>query len=356
MAGGRGERFWPQSRLKRPKHLLPIVGDKPMLAQTIERLDGLVPPERILVITNVEQRAAVREVCPQLPAANVIGEPVGRDTAAAVGLAVTLVKARNPQAVVAMLPADAAIHDHDGFRRALSAAFAAARQEPVIVTLGIPPTFPATGYGYIENGEVWQSFDGIEARRVTRFVEKPDRATAEGYLAAGNFTWNAGMFIFAASAVDDAFARHTPALHAALSTIGAEIVSGDLDTVLAAHYPSLEKISVDYAIMEPASAEGKIVTLPAVFDWDDVGEWSAIARHLPGDGAGNTVRGNGVVEGGTGNIVVTEPGHTVALLGVDDLIVVQTADATLVCPKSRAQDIKALVKKLTGELGRTDLA
>lgn len=348
MAGGRGERFWPQSRLRRPKHLLPIVGDTPMLAQTVERLEGLVNPEQVIVITNAEQVDAVREVCPMLPAGNVVAEPVGRDTAPAVGLAMELVRARDPEAAFAMLPADHVIHDGDGFRRVLGAAFEAATREPVLVTIGIEPAFPATGYGYIHKGEAWTEIGGLPVFRVQRFVEKPGLETAQEYLASGEYYWNAGMFVWTVDTVDAAFAAHVPTLHAALAKIGEALSTNEpLADVLAREYPGLEKISIDYALMEKAD---NVVTMPSAFDWDDVGEWPAVARHHEQDAVGNVVRGDGWVKDGGGNIVLSEDdGHLVALLGVDDLIVVRTTDATLVCPKDKAQDIKKLVKELAAD-------
>lgn len=347
MAGGRGERFWPQSRLRRPKHLLPIVGDTPMLSQTLDRLEGLVTPQNTLIITNAQQRDAVLEVCPQLPPENIVGEPVGRDTAAAVGLAMVLVQSRNPNGVIAMLPADATIHDHVGFRRCLGAAYSAARAEPCLVTIGIEPSYAATGYGYIHKGDAWKDFDGLQSCRVAKFVEKPDAPTAETYLASGDYYWNAGMFVFSVAAIADCFAAYTPELNASLEHMRQTLEgSSDLDGILQAHYPKLEKISVDYAIMEPASTDGKIVCVPSCFDWDDVGEWPAVARHCETDASGNVVRGQAHLSSANGNIVVTEPGHTVAMLGVSDLIVVQTPDATLICPKDQAQNIKGLVRSI----------
>ncbi|MFP4281814.1 MAG: mannose-1-phosphate guanylyltransferase [Opitutales bacterium] len=344
MAGGRGERFWPQSRLARPKHLLPIVGEKPMLTQTVERLGELVPPERVLIITNTEQAAAVREVCPMLPADNVIAEPVGRDTAAAVGLATLLVKHRDPEAVFAMLPADAVIHDAAGFQRIVDAAFAAAEAEDALVTIGIKPTYPATGYGYIQKAGASGEAGGETVYEVAQFREKPDASTAQAYLDAGDFFWNAGMFFWRVPVISACFAEFTPSLWSALQAIEQGLKAGTpLDTLLAEHYPQLEKISVDYAIMERART---VRVLESAFDWDDVGEWPAVARHYPADEAGNVVRGSASLQDAKGNIVLTEPGHTLALIGVEDLIVVQTADATLVCPKAKAQEIKALVKAL----------
>ena len=196
MAGGRGERFWPESRLACPKQLLPIVGDKAMLAQTIDRLEGLVAAKDVFVITNAEQRAAVLEACPELDPAKVIGEPVGRDTAAAVGLATILVARENADASFAMLPADAVIHDATGLRSTLETAFEVAESNPVLSTIGITAAFPATGYGYIQQGNALGQFAGREVFNVKRFVEKPDQETAQGYLDSGDYFWNAGMFVW----------------------------------------------------------------------------------------------------------------------------------------------------------------
>ena len=344
MAGGRGERFWPQSRLSRPKHLLPIVGEKPMLTQTVERLGAIVPPERVLIITNAEQTEAVKEVCPMLPAANVIAEPVGRDTAAAVGLATLLVKHRDPNACFAMLPADHVIHDAAGFQAVLGQAFEAAESDDVLVTVGITPSYPATGYGYIERGAVTSEVSGRPVYEVVQFKEKPNLANAEAYIASGKFYWNAGMFFWRVPVISDCFERFTPGLWTALKAIDEGLTEGKaLAGLLAEHYPHLEKISVDYAIMEKAE---RVSVIESAFDWDDVGEWPAVERHHEKDEAGNVIRGRGIVQSGSGNIVLGESGHMVSLIGVDDMIVVHTKDATLVCPKSRAQEIKALVKKL----------
>jgi|TARA_B110000438_G_scaffold235332_1_gene232026 mannose-1-phosphate guanylyltransferase len=347
MAGGRGERFWPQSRLARPKHLLPIVGDKPMLTQTVERLGALVPPERVLIITNSEQAEAVKEVCPMLPAENVIAEPIGRDTAAAVGLATLLVKHRDPDACFAMLPADAVIHDAEGFQRILGAAFAAAEAEDALVTIGIKPTYPATGYGYIQKSETIGEAGGEPVHAIAQFKEKPDQATAESYVASGDFYWNAGMFFWRVPVISECFENFTPSLWEALQAIDKGLEAGEaLDGLLATHYSTLEKISVDYAIMEKAKT---VRVVESAFDWDDVGEWPAVARHYPADDAGNVVRGLASLLDAEGNIVLSESGHTVALIGVKDLIVVQTPDATLVCPKDQAQEIKKLVKGLSSD-------
>ena len=344
MAGGKGERFWPQSRLARPKQLLPIVGDKAMITQTVERLPVDIPVENVFVITNVEQRAAVLEVCPQLLPERVIGEPMGRDTAAAVALATLLVKRESPNATFAMLPADAAIHDADNFGKVLESCFAVAATKSVIATIGIQPTHAATGYGYINRGEAGEDSIGLPVYAVKRFVEKPDEATAKTYLESGEYFWNAGMFIWSVSTIESLIQEFTPELNEQVKGIEADLEAGiDLDASMAERYPKLEKISVDYAILEKAP---EVVCIASTFDWDDVGEWTALERHYPQDDSGNTIRGDVFVEDGSNNIVYAGEGHTVSLLGVDDLIVVQTPDATLICKKDQTQNIKALVKKI----------
>jgi mannose-1-phosphate guanylyltransferase len=345
MAGGRGERFWPVSRQARPKQLLPIVGDKPMLTQTVDRLSGLVDPANVFVITNAEQRDAVLEVCPDLDPDKVIGEPVGRDTAAAVGLAAILVRREDPAATFAMLPADAVIHDAAGLRATLETAFQAAEAQPVLTTIGITAEFPATGYGYIQQGEKLGDYAGREVFNVQRFVEKPDQETAEAYLQAGDYFWNAGMFIWSVPSIIAELEKNTPTLWAALQVIESGLEAGqELDALLREHYPKLEKISVDYAIIEKAT---NVVMVESGFDWDDVGEWPALARHYPADESGNVVRGTAELAHAKGNIVYSpDETHLIALLGVEDLIVVKTDDATLICHKDKAQELKALVKTI----------
>lgn len=345
MAGGRGERFWPVSRLARPKQLLPIVGEKAMLAQTVERLAGLVDPKDVFVITNAEQRAAVLEVCPELDPAKVIGEPVGRDTAAAVGLATVLVRREDPSASFAMLPADAVIHDAGGLCATLETAFQAAEAQAVLATIGITADSPATGYGYIQQGDKLGDYAGREVFKVKGFVEKPDLETARAYLESGDYFWNAGMFIWSVPSIVAELEKSTPALWSALQVIDEGLESGrDLDALLAEHYPNLGKISVDYAIIEKAA---NVVMVESGFDWDDVGEWPALARHYPKDESGNVGRGCTELADARGNIVYCQDDeHLVALLGVEDLVVVKTDDATLVCHKDKAQDLKTLVKTI----------
>ena len=344
IAGGRGERFWPQSRLRRPKYLLPIGGDQPLLAQTINRLGDLVSNDNIFVITHREQRDAVLKTCPQLEPGQVVGEPLGRDTAVAVCLATMLVRRQDPEGVFAVLPADHVIHDAEGFRAALDTAFASAEAEEALVTIGIEPRYPATGYGYIQKGEELGTKSGPPVFRVSRFVEKPDLEQASQYVESGEYFWNAGMFIWRASVIAAALENHAPALWASFETIDTGLGKGAaLDELLNAHYPELEKISIDFAVMEKAE---RVLTVKGTFDWDDVGEWPAVARHHEADEQGNVVRGQALIRDGKGNIVWNESGHLTALIGVDDLVVVQTPDATLVCHKSKAQEVKKLLQQI----------
>ena len=344
MAGGRGERFWPKSRLARPKHLQAIVGDKSMLAQTVDRVSALVPPQNLIVLTNTEQRDIILKDLPDMAPDQVVGEPIGRDTAAAVGLATVLVKARDPDACYAILPADHVIHDGKSYLDVLDRAFLAAEQTDSLVTIGIKPTEPATGYGYIHAGAVRSEVKGSPLYEVQRFVEKPDLETAKSYMESGEYYWNAGMFIWKASVIDSSLKQHTPGLYAGLQQISEGLSSGEsLEALMDKVYPTLEKISVDFAIMEKAN---NVSMVESAFDWDDVGAWPAIERHYPSDASGNVKKGSAIFEQASNNIVISEEGHLVSLIGVDDLIVVQTPDATLVCHKDKAQDIKKVVKRL----------
>lgn len=344
MAGGRGERFWPQSREATPKHLLPIVGDKPMLAQTVDRVAGVVPRENVFVITTQAQLEGCRGACPDLPAANIVAEPMGRDTAAATGLALLLVKQRNPSAAFAMLPADHVIKDTAEYAKLLNIAFESAESADVLVTLGIKPTAPETGFGYIQQAGVWRQVGGRDVMAVKRFVEKPNLETAQGYLAAGGYYWNAGMFVWRVPVVEAAFKAHAAELYAGLAKLEAAARSaGGWTQALAEVYPTLKKVSVDYALMEKST---NVVVVPATFDWDDVGAWPALAKHFTPDKDGNVLRGHALVEGGTHNIVVSTDGHLIGVVGCSDLVVVHTPEATLVCPKDRAQEIKALLERL----------
>lgn len=343
MAGGSGERFWPMSRARTPKHLLRLLDERTLLETTLARLAGVVPVEQTFVLTNAAQYEATCAVVPSLPAGNVIAEPAKRDTAPACALATAVAARISPDAICAVLPADAMIHDVEGFRsQFLDAADAAAGG--AIVTIGIPPTHPATGFGYLETGEpMAPGQKGSRVLRLKRFVEKPDLADATRYFEDGNFYWNAGIFLWKASTFLREARRQKPELAAFIEGCTADVALGDY---LAKNFDGLPRISVDYAIMEHAE---ELVAVLAEFDWDDVGAWTALPPHIGMDPHGNSFRGPVVQHASTGNIAVSN-GRTIALCGVDDLVVVETPDAILVCHRDAVQHVKNLHVHLPDEL------
>lgn len=343
MAGGSGERFWPMSRQKTPKHLLRLVDERTLLEATIARLEGLVPTEQTFVLTNAAQLEATRNALPGLPAANIIAEPAKRDTAPACALATAIARASAPDAVCIVLPADAIIHDAKKFQSQLrDAADAAAGSS--IVTLGIPPTFPSTGFGYLETGDpLPDGAHGSRVRRISRFVEKPDSTTASQYVASGQFLWNAGIFLWRAETFLNEARRQKPELADFIESLSS---LDHLPDFLARKFALLPKISVDYAIMENAAS---VIAVLAEFDWDDVGTWTALPTHLGVDPNGNTSRGPFLQEASSGNIAVSN-GRLIALCGVQDLVVVETPDAILVCHKNSVQNVKNLQPNLPQEL------
>ena len=351
MAGGKGERFWPLSTSKHPKQLLALVGDKPLIAQAVDRLDGIVPPENVFVVTNADLVDATREAAPLLPPENIIGEPVGRDTAAAVACGGALVKARDAAGVFAVLTADQVMGDLDVFSATLRAGMDLAEANDILVTIGIRPTYPATGFGYIESGEDFASAEGVDFRKADRFVEKPDEATAAEYLETGRFYWNSGMFIWSVPSLEKAFSAHCPEMKQLMETLAEYASNGEIVAGMDAAYPELNKISIDYALMEKAD---NIVMACGTFAWDDVGAWPALESHFEQDGDGNTRIGQVETLDAEGSIVLSK-GRLTALIGVKDLVVVQAEGVTLVCPKERAQDIKQLVTALREKGGYDEL-
>jgi len=342
MAGGKGERFWPLSTSKHPKQLLALVGDKPLIAQAVDRLEGLVPPENVYVVTNADLVDATREAAPLLPPENIVGDPVGRDTAAAVACGGALVKARDENGVIAVLTADQVMGDLDIFSATLKGGMNLAEQHDILVTIGIQPTYPATGFGYIESGEVFEHAEGVEFRKADRFVEKPDESTAAGYLQTGRFYWNSGMFIWSVKSLENAFGAHCPEMLKLMNELTEYAKSGRIVAGMDATYPALGKISVDYALMEKAR---NIIMACGTFSWDDVGAWPALESHFDQDVDGNTPIGRVESLDASNNIILSKDRLT-AVIGVNDLIVVQAEGVTLVCPKDRAQDIKKMVVAL----------
>lgn len=342
MAGGKGERFWPLSTSKHPKQLLALVGDKPLIAQAVERLDGLIPPENVFVVTNADLVDATRKAAPMLPPENIVGEPIGRDTAAAVACGGALVGARDPDAVFAVLTADQVMGDLDVFKATLKGGMDLAEQNEILVTIGIQPTFPSTGFGYIESGADFAKAEGVQFKKAVRFVEKPALSKAEEYLASGKFFWNSGMFIWSVPTLSSAFATHCPVMKTLMDELTAYAKRGEIFQGLEKIYPTLGKISVDYALMEKAD---NIVMACGTFMWDDVGSWPALEGHFPKDENGNTLIGDCQQIDSTGNIIYSKDRLT-AVIGAENLVVVQAESVTLVCPKERAQDIKKMVTML----------
>jgi mannose-1-phosphate guanylyltransferase len=350
MAGGSGTRLWPLSRAERPKQLLDVVADDSaetgahsLLVEAFDRLRAVLPADRIWVCTAARYGQQVRAALPDLAPDRLILEPVARDTANAVGLAAALVADADPDAELAVLSADHVIRPVERFAATLTTAYDALAVRPdSLVTLGIRPTSPATGYGYVQRGAPTEVPGVAEA---AAFREKPDRETAESYLTSGEYLWNSGMFVWRARTVLDALAEHLPESAEGLRRIVAAPAGAGRDAVLAEIFPTLPKISVDYAVLEPAAAEpGRVLVADLDVDWLDVGSWPALAHTLDTDAAGNAVRGLAVVVDGSGNIVFSDdPDHVVALVGVRDSVVVHTADVTMVCPVSDAERVKQLL-------------
>lgn len=343
MAGGSGERFWPMSRQRTPKHLLKLFSDRTLLEDTVRRLEGVVPPANILVLTNGAQLEATRAALPMLAADQIIAEPEKRDTAPAAALATGLVRARAQDGVLALLPADHLIKNTARLAQQLRAALARAASTDALLTFAIKPTYPSPGFGYLEMGEELARLPELgQVRRVARFVEKPDIPTAERYVAGGNHAWNAGMFIWRVGAFLQEAERHAPALAEFVRNFPA----GDPAGYLAREFGRLPKTSIDYAVMEKAAA---VETIVAEYDWDDVGMWTSLPPHLDRDAAGNATKGSVLVERAGRNVAISN-GRTIALVGVNDLVVVETADAVLVCHRDAVQDIKKLMPRLPATL------
>lgn len=351
MAGGRGERFWPLSREKTPKQLLRLLGKESLLQAAVERVLPLAPLANVLVITNAAQAPEVKKQLPKLPAENLIVEPMGRDTCAAVTLGAAVVGARSTTAVMAVLPADHVIPEPKKFQQVLADAFDLAGRGQVMVTIGIQPTEPATGYGYIRVGEPLPPPQHGKPYKTTffraeQFVEKPDYARAQEFVASGRYRWNAGMFIWSFVTLTEGLQKHQPEMEAACHRWFEAAAKKKLARVLAADYPHLKKISIDYALMEKAQ---NVTVADGAFAWDDLGSWSALARHLPADAAGNAAVAEFVHVDAARNLIfdARQKHRTpIAVVGLRDAIIVQTDDALLVAHKSQAQKVKELVRRL----------
>ena len=346
MAGGSGERFWPLSRKAKPKHLLKLVSSKTLLEETVLRLKPLAPrPSNLLILTNHEQIPGIRKALPRFPKSSLIPEPAKRDTAPAAALATALALRTHPDAILALLPADAVIGKAPTFRAQLAAAARAAAASPSFVTLGIRPSFPATGFGYLHLGQkTLRSLRGGPFLRVRRFVEKPSLAKAKTFLKSRQYAWNAGIFVWKASTFLAEARRQQPALARFIEKFPKR---GSYASYLKREFTKLPKISVDYAIMEGAKS---VLAIQAAFPWDDVGSWSALPAHLPTDKNGNTFRGPILSLESRNTLALAHGGRPIAILGTENLVVVDTPDALLVCPKDRVQEVKKLMGLLPPEV------
>jgi mannose-1-phosphate guanylyltransferase len=344
MAGGSGTRFWPASRAATPKQLLNLVGERSMIQATVDRLGSLVPPSGTLIVTNRRLVESIAKQLPHLPAGAVLGEPCKRDTAPCIGLAAIAVSRDDPDATMAVMPADHVISPDEVFQKSLTAAAALVDQQPErIVTFGIPPTYPAESFGYIERGEPLTENGGEPVFRVARFREKPDAATAQQYLDADSYYWNSGIFLWKAKTILDALAEHQPKMFARLQTIAAAWGADEFADVFDREFTAIEGISIDYAVMEHAT---DIVVVPAPFDWDDLGSWRSLARLRGTDAQGNTLAGRCLALDTTGTIVRTTEDHLVATIGLKDCVVVHTPNATLVAAKEDEERVREIVGQL----------
>ncbi len=351
MAGGSGTRFWPMSRSSTPKHLLTIVSEQPLIAECAERFRGSVPPDHVFVVTTAEQAPAIRSILAELPPENIIVEPVGRDTAACIGYAACVVRHRDPEGVMAVLPSDHVIQPPERFIASLAAAEEVVQKQGGLVTFGVRPSWPHTGMGYIQRGPQVDTIDGFKVFRLMRFREKPSSDLAQQFVDSGEFYWNSGIFVWKAATILEEIEKFMPEHHKLLAQICPAVGTPEQESVVAAVYPKFPRISIDFGVMEMART---VHVVEADYEWDDVGSWTAIPKHHPLDMHGNTVLGDFEGVNTTDCIIVGEPGHLITGVGVKNLIIVHTPDATLVAFRDAAGDVKKLVEQLQKK-GRTDV-
>ncbi len=352
MAGGAGTRLWPMSRVNRPKQLLPIIGGQSLLEIAASRMEGLVPRERRFICTNESFREQIRKAMPEFGDDQILGEPIGRDTLNAVGFTASVLAKSDPEAIFAVLTADHMIEPTDEFREKLDLGFTLVERDPNrFVTFGITPSRPETGFGYVERGRAIAGSAG--AFHVERFVEKPDATTAEAFLAAGTFSWNSGMFVLHAVTVLEAIARFRKDAYEGLMQIQRAWGTPDQMRVLADVYPALPKVSVDYALMEPASRDSEldVCIVPMDVQWLDIGSWPSYGQTLAADERGNRTSGTATHLDSNHVLVVSDDSsHMIATIGCDDLIIVHTRDATLICRSDQGQRVKEMAQRMDERL------
>lgn len=345
MAGGGGTRFWPLSRQKTPKQLLNLTGNELMVNEAIDRLSYVADKKNIFIVTNVTQVPPMLKATEgRLHPDHILSEPAARNTAACIGYAAMEIIKKYGDGIMVITPSDHYIKDNAGFTRILNAAVKAAETSNKLVTIGITPTFPSTGFGYIK----FEKDSENEAKPVLEFREKPNEETAKQYVASGVYAWNSGMFVWKASVILEKFREYIPDIYADLEKIGQAMQTEAERTVVEEVYPKIRKISVDYAIMEPSAAKGDVLVIPGEFGWNDVGSWDMMDVLHDRDDNGNVLVGDSIAID-THNTVVYSSGRTVAVVGAENLIVVETADAVMVCPKAKAQDVKKIVDLLSAD-------
>jgi mannose-1-phosphate guanylyltransferase len=344
MAGGGGTRFWPRSRVARPKQFLTFSGDRTLLQSTLDRIEAQIPAERTWVITAAVHRDEARRQLTDLVPEQVVGEPMGRDTAACIGLGAALIAPTDPDAVMVAMPADHAIEPVREFGRALQAAEQLALDLPrALITFGIQPTFPAVAYGYIQRGETLPSKLGIPNYRAKQFREKPTADVAEGYIASGEYYWNSGIFVWKVGAILTELQRLKPKIHDAVQRIAEAWNTPKRDEVFRNEYEQVEKISIDKAVMEHAR---EVVIVQAPYQWDDVGSWLALERRNPQDADGNTVQAKHVGIKTANCVIAADAGHLIATIGVENLLIIQSGDATLIADRAEEATVKDIVSLL----------
>jgi len=361
LAGGSGTRFWPRSRRARAKQVLALDGDETMIQQTLARLLPVAKAEDVWVVTNGWLDQTISAQMPTVKAEHILSEPAARNTAPACALTAFLLAKTDPKIVLGVFPSDHVVGNVERFAAVIRAGIKVAAAGENIVVLGVPPTRPETGYGYIEQGAEVDAVDGVTVHRVKRFREKPDKHTAEKFLAAGNFAWNGGIFLWSAETFVNAIREHAPDMALILDRIVLAYGTPEFDEVFAREYPECENISVDYAVLERRSAKGEaksgIYCLPADFAWNDLGSWSSLHEHLAENEDSNVLDGatTGLVTIESSGNYVYAPGKMVALLGVEGLVVVETEDALLITTRERSQDVSKIVRTLHAGMGREEL-
>ena len=345
MAGGRGERFWPLSKKTLPKPFIPLLKEETMIQETVKRIKSLIPEERIIIVLSRDHFSIAKQQLPEIPVENFVIEPLGRDTAACIGLASLYIGRRDKDASMIVLAADHLIADREAFFSAVTASLKFIASNDYIVTIGIKPTRPETGYGYIERGEMLESIDNESFFRVKKFVEKPNLSTASDYLQSDRYCWNSGMFIWKNATIQKSLSLYMPELWDGLMRIDECLGSEKEEEVIKKEFSQFEIVSVDYGVLEKSS---QVVVLPARFNWDDVGTWTALERVYDLDESDNVVVGKHVGRDTHGCIIFSQD-QLVATLGVKDLVIVQAKDKILVCHKEKAPYLKEIVRLIEGE-------